>query len=181
MWSGVWARARAFSQSELPRKPPIDTHGRYTCMYNTCTHTHTQQQKKSERRKKSEKRHPWGAFHQAFCQCFSLTTVISYWNPCIWLAESKFFSEKYWQNAWWNAPLVINMATVGVLRKNRFCHSALNVMLLSHQTAQQEPCQTLDRFTNTVEPRYNEVLGTMKITLLYQVSHYIRVKKQRNI
>ena len=33
----------------------------------------------------------------------------------------------------------------------------------------------------TVEPRYNEVLGTMKINLLYQVSHYIRVKKQRNI
>ena len=30
----------------------------------------------------------------------------------------------------------------------------------------------------TVEPRYNEVLGAMKITLLYQVSHYIRVKKQ---
>ena len=28
---------------------------------------------------------------------------------------------------------------------------------------------------------YNEVLGTMKITLLYQVSHYIRAKKQRNI
>ena len=35
-------------------------------------------------------------------------------------------------------------------------------------------------FFNTVEPRYNEVLGTIKITLLYQVSH-IRVKKQRNI
>ena len=32
-----------------------------------------------------------------------------------------------------------------------------------------------------MEPRYNEVLGTMKITLLYQVSHYIRVKKQRTI
>ena len=45
-----------------------------------------------------------GAFHWAFCQCFSLTTVISYWNPCIWLAESKFVSEKHWQNAWWNAP-----------------------------------------------------------------------------
>ena len=29
----------------------------------------------------------------------------------------------------------------------------------------------------TVEPLYNEVLGTMKITLLYQVSCYIRVKK----
>ena len=34
---------------------------------------------------------------------------------------------------------------------------------------------------NTVEPRYNEVLGSMKITLLYQVSHYIRVNKQRTI
>ena len=31
----------------------------------------------------------------------------------------------------------------------------------------------------TVEPLYNEVLGTMKITLLYQVSHYIRVKKTK--
>ena len=33
----------------------------------------------------------------------------------------------------------------------------------------------------TVEPCYNEVLWTLKITLLYQVSHYIRAKKQRNI
>ena len=37
--------------------------------------------------------------------------------------------------------------------------------------------QTLRR---TVEPRYNEDLGTMKITL-YQVSCYIRVKIKRNI
>ena len=35
--------------------------------------------------------------------------------------------------------------------------------------------------TCTVKPRYNEALGTMKITLLYQVSCYIRVNKQRNI
>ena len=35
--------------------------------------------------------------------------------------------------------------------------------------------------SSTVEPRYNEVLWTMKITLLYQVSYYIRVNKQRNI
>ena len=41
--------------------------------------------------------------------------------------------------------------------------------------------KTLLTYYITVEPRYNEVLGTMKITLLYQVSHYIRVKKQRNI
>ena len=37
------------------------------------------------------------------------------------------------------------------------------------------------QWENTVEPRNNEVLRTMKITLLYQVSHYIRVKKQRDI
>ena len=30
----------------------------------------------------------------------------------------------------------------------------------------------------TVEPRYNENLGTMKITLLYRVSCYIRGKKK---
>ena len=32
---------------------------------------------------------------------------------------------------------------------------------------------------STVEYRYNEVRRTMKITLLYQVSHYIRVKKKK--
>ena len=39
----------------------------------------------------------------------------------------------------------------------------------------------LTTYLITVEPHYNEVFGTMKITLLYQVSHYIRVKKLRNI
>ena len=33
--------------------------------------------------------------------------------------------------------------------------------------------------TSTVEPPDNKDLGTMKITLLYQVSHYIRVKKKK--
>ena len=33
----------------------------------------------------------------------------------------------------------------------------------------------------TVEPFYNEDLGTMKATLLYQVSHYIRVNKHNDI
>ena len=37
------------------------------------------------------------------------------------------------------------------------------------------------KHTCTVEPLYNEVLRTMRITLLYQVSRYIRVKIQRNI
>ena len=61
--------ARAFSQSELPRKPPIDTHGHYT--YNTCTDKEEKKKKKkrekkksgtsekSEFRQKSGKRHPW--------------------------------------------------------------------------------------------------------------------------
>ena len=38
------------------------------------------------------------------------------------------------------------------------------------------PYFSVARYSNTVEPHYNEVLGTMKITLLYQVSHCIRVK-----
>ena len=33
--------------------------------------------------------------------------------------------------------------------------------------------------TDTVEPRYNEVLGTMKITLLYQVSVLYQGKKTK--
>ena len=33
-------------------------------------------------------------------------------------------------------------------------------------------------FYSTVEPHYNEDLGTMKITMLYQVSHYIGVKNK---
>ena len=37
---------------------------------------------------------------------FFTDNFISYWNPCIWLAESKFVSEKHWQNTWWNAPLI---------------------------------------------------------------------------
>ena len=39
-------------------------------------------------------------------------------------------------------------------------------------------CNCNNTLWGTVEPLYNEVLGTMKITLLYQVSHYIRVKKK---
>ena len=40
------------------------------------------------------------------------------------------------------------------------------------------PCTYLSmKELGTVEPRYNEVIGTMKMTLLYQVSHYIRVKE----
>ena len=30
----------------------------------------------------------------------------------------------------------------------------------------------------TVEPHYNEDLGTMKIIMFYQISHYIMVKKK---
>ena len=45
--------ARAFSQSELPRKPPIDTHGRYT--YNTCT-GEEKKKKKEKRKKRKEKK-----------------------------------------------------------------------------------------------------------------------------
>ena len=35
-------------------------------------------------------------------------------------------------------------------------------------------------YPNTVEPRYNKLLGTMKIKLLYQVSHYTKGWDQQN-
>ena len=52
---------------------------------------------------------------------------------------------------------------------------------LEHFTNLEIYCKSLHFKDSTVEPRCNEVLGTMKITLLYQVSHYIRVKKHRHI
>ena len=49
----------------------------------------------------------------------------------------------------------------------------------SHVFATESPPSALFGTPHTVEPRYNKVLGTMKITLLYQVSHYIRIKKPK--
>ena len=41
-------------------------------------------------------------------------------------------------------------------------------------------CNAFNQIRNLlVEPHYTEDLGTMKITLLYQVSHYIRVRKTK--
>ena len=79
-------------------------------------------------------------------------------------------------------------------REGEFWYHILGVMVLSGIVCCWKNCrghfqaynsmvdlQNRKCVTHTVEPRYNEVLGTMKITLLYQVSYYIRVKKQRNI
>ena len=51
-------------------------------------------------------------------------------------------------------------------------YNMVQLISLSIQLELRERC--------TVEPRYNEVLGTIKITLLYQVSH-IRVNNKRSI
>ena len=57
-WWGFKGRspleARAFSQSELPRKPPIDTHGRYTCIQYM--HGGTKERRKKKKKKKKEKK-----------------------------------------------------------------------------------------------------------------------------
>ena len=63
-------------------------------------------------------------------------------------------------------------------------HLLLHACMLQYNSVDRTGlilCTLVVLYRCTVEPRYNEVLGTMKITLLYQVSHYIRVKKQRNI
>ena len=48
-----------------------------------------------------------------------MATVISYWNPCVWLAESKFVSENHWWDASWNLPL-----------DQRLCFNSSTFMLL---------------------------------------------------
>ena len=53
-----------------------------------------------------------------------------------------------------------------------------SLLLIQIQLDLGNPATSYLDISITVEPRYNEVLGTMKITLLYQVSHYIGVKKQ---
>ena len=47
---------RAFSQSELPRKPPIDTHGRYTCIQYMHGGKKERKERKKKRKKKGEKK-----------------------------------------------------------------------------------------------------------------------------
>ena len=56
--------ARAFSQSELPRKPPLDTHGRYTCIqYMHGGKKERKEKKKRKRKKKSESRKVWKSWN----------------------------------------------------------------------------------------------------------------------
>ena len=74
--------------------------------------------------------------------------------------------ERNWGSHHWNASLCAADSLMTI------CKS------LNSLSAQYDLCLCYAAYT--VEPHYNEVLGTMKITLLYQVSHYIRVKKQRN-
>ena len=46
--------------------------------------------------------------------------------------------------------------------------STVIVATIEQQKRTKVKCRICSPFTGTVEPRYNEVLGTMKITLLYQ-------------
>ena len=54
-------------------------------------------------------------------------------------------------------------------------HNILQIKLGSSQSF----LPVMSDIGSTVEPHYNEDLGTMKITLLYQVSRYIRETKQQ--
>ena len=122
----------------------------------------------------------WGAFHQAFCQCFSLTTVISYWNPCIWLAESKFVSEKHWQNAWWNAPQMVELPLKSVCETWSCCfllHMTyfrngcfLSSVLLLRSVCHDHSTPTLGNFVEAVleESQWLEALSCIRSSLSTQ-------------
>ena len=55
--------------------------------------------------------------------------------------------------------------------------SSLNVHNSPNHSQNARTCTCMHAITE--EPPYNEVLGTMKITLLSQVSHYFRVKTKK--
>ena len=116
----------------------------------------------------------WGAFHQAFCQCFSLTNFISYWNPCIWLAESKFVSEKHWQNAWWNAPLEWEYCTFKKIDENSYTCTNTITMVLSEVTWYWSfigafPLHELNKFDKACwEEKKKEIIWAL-VTLAYSL------------
>ena len=87
----------------------------------------------------------------------------------IWYSAISFS----WQLNIQTSTMIINCVSGGSPQNATSAYSR-------HSHSHIEQCFQL-LMPYTVEPHYNEVLGTMKITLLYQVSHYIRVKKQRNI
>ena len=66
--------------------------------------------------------------------------------------------------------------------KNFVCYIRYFVISVANKQYKTKEINSLgpEKFVcYTVEPHYNEVLGTMKITLLYRVSHSIRVKKTK--
>ena len=94
--------------------------------------------------------------------CFPLRAHCMFWRvPLARCPQSllfpHFFSPSYISH---HLAQILEMSLL-----NCFCS-----FLLLYSRGCQDP--------SAVEPRYNEVLGTMKITLLYQVSHYIRVKNK---
>ena len=84
-----------------------------------------------------------------------------------------------------SAPLECSPFEVSPLHILCFLHFFLSILVISrfftYITVEPHYKEAdITKSSYTVEPQYNEVLGTMKFTLLCQVSH-IRVKKQRTI
>ena len=89
----------------------------------------------------------WGAFHQAFCQCFSLTNFISYWNPCIWLAESKFVSENTDKMLDEKMPLWCEntLSLIEFVSEPTFLHASLLLSSYTHLHAMLSNCCSIGR------------------------------------
>ena len=109
-----------------------------------------------------------GSFHNKATISASALLCVLWQN----LNEDSFDMHYTTNYCWAAIPDPIWMANAPYERKMNMLSSTDNNFIIC--------LFDFERFS-IVEPRYNEVLGTMKITLLYQVSHYIRVTKQRNI
>ena len=108
---------------------------------------------------KNTKRKSWGAHTQRYITLNIHTCTCT----CSYMYINKYCTELYWKHD----EIIFHK-----LYYNRWIINLTNPCWIIY--VQFQTC-------STVEPLYNEVLGTMKITLLYQVSRYIRVKIQRNI
>ena len=116
---------------------------------------------------------------EASLALFSLLSVIAHalhtgmLTLHVWLTGNKASHQLFRETSFCAEPL---LSTEKSITLNHDA-SVLNVVLNEYS----DMTQFLEIETQlvTVEPLYNEVLGTMKITLLYQVSYYIRVKNTK--
>ena len=167
--------------------------------------------RKEEKQEISSTKHKGGLFWIQLCWRWQLTVsnqhlsmscgfdlrskLMSHLPPSLFLSSSHMGFTPSWNKKFLSSPLLFwNLSSKFTVRHQWSGHVSTgtypikirtDVQIMLQHSKLNMVCTSYNyiysKLLSTVEPRYNEVLGAMKITLLYQVSHYIRVNKQRNI